>query len=745
MSSFDILLSNLPGTKDIFGWTADHYECVAEFSRLPSYWEKRAGQICRSRCKYSRSPLDIACLLGRDAKIEEILGYLSSEDQKLAMQGCGIDGMTPLHLIAKRGRLSSLKLVARKVDLLPLLSKKDFWGRQPLHVAARLGHEEVALKLLELGSPSNTLDDVGKSSVDYYLESERRKSAKVVLPEDRAASDAGTNSTDKNKPKSFYLDKETSSILLRFSRMDPNSRYTHGKTFLHIAIDVADKSSIQTLLEDGFPIDAKDDDGRTPLHCSIMARREDIATNLIKGEALVGGQRESFRSNAMLKDNRNITTLMLLAQLNLLKVAEVLLDAVGLRSIDEVDDDRKSAFHHAKSLEMVKFLASKGANTTIKDSYGRTRLHMALEEPNEEIASHLLHLEEPEKVQEDPYDDDRNSLLLTACVNGLSELIPAILDRWENILDVGDGTYHGSPLAWACEYGFKDVVKVLIDRGADVNKPATGWINMRPLHFCAAEEHFEVVNLLIENDLERCSAPNKQGEGLLMLEERSGSGRTPLEMCIDYRSPDEECTKAIRNLLLHYRISASERLRCLKMIVQACRSDEDSNLKPILQEGFQKILEENTIQDFLLWLVTKGPSTETDSDTDTDTHVQGDDEECDVYALALLKPLVEALQKGGFNLPDLYALVTTLSHKEIRGIIKSRFIDEQQGRDIDGWSFATYIERYDTYGSLGELASELKKTLPTEQPNTAPQAQWHCDSEDVWENVKITGAEVSGK
>lgn len=715
--------------KDIFGWTSHHYDALAGFSRFYTLdVQKMAQKICGLRCGYMRSPLDVAFLGGRDMNIERLWSHLSPDEKNSAIQGCGIDGMTPLHLIAKCGSLSSLsslQLIARTIDLRPHVTRKDFWGREALHIASRLGHIRVAVKFLELGAHSNTLDERGKTSVDYFLESTGRSFARAVSREIVAESDVQVGLARIKAPELPCLDEEGSRNLLRFAMTDPNCRYGYGRTFLHIATAVANKSSIYTLLERGFLLDAKDDDGRTPLHYAIVTQREAISRELMAGVLVPGSHTgQTFKSSVLSVDNRNTTKLMLAANKNLRHTAEAILYGKIPIDIDMVDVEGKTALHHAQGVGMVRLLVGEGADTVIKDLNGRTKLHLALEEGDAETATFLLDLEDS-KVQEDPFDHCGISLLATACKQGLLKLIASIVQKWKGILDEEDSSHGWTPLAWACRNGHKDVVIDLIGRGADVNKTGAWSNKYTPLHICAVEKRFDVLNILVEEDLKNRGTNRveiREGDRRLKLEARDVEFRTPLQICIDSDSVDEECAKAISNLLPHDRTSSSERFRSLQRMVQAWKTKESYNLGPVVSKAFRKTIEDDLTQEFVVWLVIK---------EQWSVH--------EAQALALLSPLVELLKSGQQGLTNLGALVSALWNNEIREIVESKQIDEQSGRDIDGWSCATYIERYDSHGTLADLVTQLRLNIPSEDLEIRSKSlDWYSSWKDIWKSVQIT-------
>lgn len=725
--------------KDLFGWTPYHYGCLNEkIAFLDPFVQstEKSRQVCRLRCNLLRSPLDIICLEGKAIEIKRLLDGLSAADKKDAVQGCGIDGMTPVHLIAKSGSQSAAQSLASQIDLSTFLTKEDFWGRQALHVASKLGHEAVAVMLLELGARSDSLDESGKSPVDYYLNWLKGKWDESILRNntaDSSCSDIHANESQREETGLEGIGAERSRMFLNFFMKDPDCRYSHGRTFLHFAVQVANESSIHTLLQRGFLIDAKDKGGRTPLFYAILAGRAELSIKFIKGfDVVVDGQLQSFHSNVLLKDHRNITPLMLAAEQGLQSISEVLLHNMDPKTIDEIDDYDKTALFHAKDLSTVKFLVESGASPLRRDKNGRTRLHLALVQGHKEIATFLLCLRGPHNLQQDSYDNEGNSLLTTASKIGLAEVIPAIVTNWQDIIEKKDKNSGYTPLGWATRCGRKAVAEILIDYGANVNTQVYG----QPLLSCSATgQDFEMLNLFVEKDLikhpEQCQeSPLTEDDDMLKLEERDIYSQTPLEICIDMNLKTEACGKAIRNLLLHYRLSSSERLRCLKMMVKKKSPD----LEPIFADGFRKIVAEGWTEKLLLWLVGDRRSIEMGQEQISEAE---EDRNQGVCALTLLRPLIEALSPGQLSPENPFALAVALCNQEILQITESGAIDEQ-GRDMDGWSCATYIQRYDSHGALDDVVAHLRSKLQSEPLGNEPSfLDWNGYSLGHWGKLKV--------
>ncbi|KAG5804164.1 hypothetical protein H9Q71_011248 [Fusarium xylarioides] len=676
--------------KDIYGWSPYHYASIVKQDRLFQYLLRspmsRPERLPKLLSNFLRSPIHIAALGGMQDNLAAILYKLSTDSKVLALQSSGLDGMTLLHLLAKQGVFDSFLAIQKHGEAPPSLTKKDIWGRQALHIATKYGNRHFTSKLLALGSPSDELDEWGMSPIDYFLKRRKEKNLQEDPRESVSVTtlEAVSETSNNAEASSNYMSKEESAVFLAFAMEDPNCRYGDGRTFLHIAIEIVDEDSIRTLLARGFNLEAQDTERRTPLHYAIRACRTDLALTLIKGEDIeVDGASKHFEARIAAKDSHETTALMFAARANLKAVAEALLDANKLCGVDEVNDEGCAALHQVHSVEMAEFLVDRGCNTTLRDSIERTPLHRAIERDNSGLAEYLLKLKGPNQIQTRPFDNNEESILVTACQRGLSSLIIEILKVWPEIIDTEDKTHGQTPISWACELGHKDVVANLIKQRADVNKKAAKWENYTPLHICVIYDRVDILELLLKKEETKLDA-------------RSISAETPLQRAIAMESVD-----ITRKLLLDHRTLPAERTDRLKEMV----SQSFKELQAIIWEGLQTIEDQSHILDLLICLFTRESETEK---SESETEIERK------KAQSLLKPLARDIESKSWNLlQSSVGLNALFEVKDMPVMLGGRKVDDT-GFDTDGWSFVDYIDRSQGSASLKDVVKALRELHPND-------------------------------
>jgi ankyrin repeat protein len=141
--------------------------------------------------------------------------------------------------------------------------------------------------------------------------------------------------------------------------------------------------------------------------------------------------------------------------------------------------------HFAATAEVVRELLARGADLTVRDTYGRT--------PAQAIAAYGARRGDAARAA---LDASGEWDLRLACALGEVE-------RARELLDVGDtrGFDDTTPLHIAAAKGQVQVTRLLLERGSDPNAPDEEGI--RPLHHAAGGGHAEVVRLLLDAGADR--------------------------------------------------------------------------------------------------------------------------------------------------------------------------------------------------------------------------------------------------
>jgi len=172
-----------------------------------------------------------------------------------------VDGMTPLHYIAREGYIGYLTFVLEKgADV----NIKNASGASPLHEAARSGNITMMKTLLDYGADVKAQDANGNSVLH------------VAVP----------------------LESHLDAIKLFLSNgANINLRDEHGDSPLHIAILLnRNENIIRTLLSNNADVTIRDINGKTPLYIAVERGRTNIIPALLE-----------YRSDIFAVDNKGTT------------------------------------------------------------------------------------------------------------------------------------------------------------------------------------------------------------------------------------------------------------------------------------------------------------------------------------------------------------------------------------------------------------------------------------------------------
>lgn len=316
---------------------------------------------------------------------------------------------------------------------------------------------------------------------------------------------------------------------------------------IHELARKGDVDGVKALIaKDPQLVNAKDKDGRTPLHWACRGVHLDVVKLLVEKGADVNAE-----------DNNKIVPLHSLATRNNAPAIAVLLDNGA--EVDHEDYGRNTALHYAamndatdaveillvagadiENIEdygrtplilcarerggpkTIKVLLDAGADVKAKDKFGATALHLASWRGKKEVVDLLLDAGAPISAK----GRDPRYFFSEAASHGLSRLFDEVIKAG------GDPTFKlsngGTLLHAAAAGGSAEIIAILIGKGLDINlKDNYGWT---PLHYAARDGRVEAAKGLIEKGAD--------------IEARTIMGQSPLNVA------DERKYEKVRALLI---------------------------------------------------------------------------------------------------------------------------------------------------------------------------------------------------
>lgn len=269
-----------------------------------------------------------------------------------AIEAEDLAGNTALQLSAWEGHIAVVELLLhRAADI----NSKGSTDTTPLMLAARKGRTDVVRLLLAQGADigaTSANPDYGSTAVAQALDRHHTETAKVLLE----------------------------------SGADANSTYSQGsqRTLLHAVVRQyswdSRKSEIELLLEKGADLEAKDDDGQTPLVVAVQKELVETVNFFIEEGADIEA-----------KDSHGLTPLMVAVQKSKLDTVNLLLDEeADLAAKDDLGRTPLIVAVQKSTPGMVNLLLEYGADLEATDNHGRTPLVMAVRSGRCENVEFLL-------------------------------------------------------------------------------------------------------------------------------------------------------------------------------------------------------------------------------------------------------------------------------------------------------------------------------------------------------------------
>ncbi len=357
------------------------------------------------------------------------------------------------------------------------------------------------------------------------------------------AGEASPSDTRSTSPVSPLADKGA----------DINARDNNGSTPLIEAASDGNKDLVESLLAKGADVNARDKSGCTPLMWAAIEGHRDVAEVLIAHKADVNATSpcgQTALNSAAMNGHKD--------------VAEVLL--AHHADLEAKAQDGQTALDWAVNsgrLEMVEFLLAQGADVNARANDGSTPLHLAEVAHNYDVATYLRQHggQEPagSVVSSASYgtsdaSTDPASLQVAARAGDLQKVKtllqgdPTLLSRQYD--------FDLTPLISAAANGHKDVVEFLLANHADIN--AADSFGLTALSHAVQQDNKEMAELLLANKAD-INARGKNGEtplyaaffiwhkdmALLLLAHGAdpniagANGQTPLHRAASWIRPDQ--------------------------------------------------------------------------------------------------------------------------------------------------------------------------------------------------------------
>jgi ankyrin repeat protein len=261
----------------------------------------------------------------------------------------------------------------------------------------------------------------------------------------------------------------------------------HGNTMLHLHLQDArnfDRSSVMSLIARGANINAKNNNGETPLHIAVLHSQPiEVVNALIAAGADVNAA-----------DNHGITLLFLSVTKMTEQITYALLSA-GARVDVAYPVNGNTVLHAAVSkydVGVLRALIERGADVNAKNASSKTPLHIAVSRGNVDFARELV------KGGADvntPLVDGATCLHIA--ILSRNDALAALLIRAGAHVNAKMPTEGETPLHAATRTNMVDIVRMLIANGANVNGETT--LGKTALHIAVEDNKSAIVAILIDN------------------------------------------------------------------------------------------------------------------------------------------------------------------------------------------------------------------------------------------------------
>ena len=327
-----------------------------------------------------------------------------------------------------------------------------------LQCAAMNEFPEVVQVLIDAGADIDiTANFDGCSPLHYACESGSLEGVKMLVRAGvgvRATNNRGQTCLVRAVHAARYGHIEALRYLVCLPEVDVNYRQAGNITALHYAVDEKPRTDVvQVLIDAGADIDAKNNEGRSPLHSACASGELDVVKMLVEAGA---GVRDT--------NGRGETCVVLAARNGHTETVRYLL---GLPEVDVNHVHRRCAGNYTalqcalenNKPDVVRVLIDAGADIDAKNNYGCSPVHSACVSGTLDIVKMLVRAGAGVRAT----DNDGWTCLISAAFFGHIDIVRYLVGLPEVELNHRDTAKNYTALHYAVEENHTEVTQVLTD------------------------------------------------------------------------------------------------------------------------------------------------------------------------------------------------------------------------------------------------------------------------------------------